>query len=220
MIKKKLETTRQIPTTKDFTQLRNVDLIYGYLQSISKWDGKTSYRYVNKSEFVRSEVKRLLGVGSVNTVSNRLNALIKNGFVKEEDGKYILQVDTPYVLVDFKVLKFLLDTSNINVINVYAFLKWKFYYNSDRDFYFTNKQIVEDVLGYTYNTRENEKVGNILTSLENNNLIEFEVVHIGGYKSKKYLRNVSDALEPEVKPVVEEVAPEPVEAPVREKFVF
>lgn len=181
--------TRSIPTAKEFTHLKKVDLLYAYLQTISKWDGKTQARHVWKADFTRQEAQVAINVSSVNTITNRLNTLIKSGFVIEHEDHYELTVETAFTLIDTRTLEFLINTANDNVINVYAFLKWKheFSQNHGNDFYFYNKQIVEDVLGQPYNDRSNRRVNDILSSLKNNGLVNFEIKNIGGFKTQKVL---------------------------------
>lgn len=190
-------SARAIPTVKEFTHLKKVDLLYAYLQTVSKWDGKTQSRHVMKEGFSRQEVQQAIRVSSVNTVSNRLNSLIKGGFIKELDDRYELVIETPFTLIDVRTLRFLINTANDDVINVYAFLKWKHEFSQAQgnQFYFTNTQIVEDVLGLRYSARTNELVGDILTSLKNNNLIDFTIQNIGGFKTKKVLISVEPYLE-------------------------
>jgi len=195
----------QIPTTKEFTTLKKVDLLYAYLQTISKWTGKQgTARYVNKDDFTWQELRKSLKVSSVNTVKSRFKKLVKASYVVETEFTYELKIDTLYTTVPTETLKFLIDTANDDVINVYAFLKWKHEFSQSKgnEFYFYNKQIVEDVLGLDYQRSSNEKVRNILLSLKNNGLINFVEEFIGDSKTRKVLKELKHypkGLEPTTK---------------------
>ena len=183
----------QIPTAKEFTTLKKTDLLYALLQTKSKWTGQEGTpRYVNKEDVVWSKLRRELKVSSVKTVKSRFNKLVEAGFIKETDFTYELIVETLYTTVSTETLTFLIDTANDDVINVYAFLKWKHEFSKSKgnEFYFYNKQIVEDVLDLTYDSRTNTKINNILTSLENNGLISYTEEYIGDFKKRKVLKEV------------------------------
>ena len=171
------------------------DNIYGYLQSIS-YLNKDGERFIYKSDVSPTKIERYFksceGMEiSLSTVkrnltlfkSKKVGLLVEgktmDNYNREVDVYFLPMIeDEPYKLIPLETLKYLVDTSNGNVIKTYVYLLNK--YGWKRDYTFTKGELIEGI-GYNPNSRDKEgryvsyeMMDNILLCLVNNGLLEYE----------------------------------------------
>ena len=137
----------QIPTTQDFTSLRNIDRLYGYLQVISKWNGKKGEpRYINKKDFSSQEAANELCVSS-RTINRQINKLKEYGFILEENDKMKLPIKHLFTTIHPETLKYLYQIQTDNVITIYSFLRAMQWYYQDKNkiFFFTKRYLITEI---------------------------------------------------------------------------
>lgn len=128
------------------------------------------------------------------TITREIDALIESGLItldvevefistgKEKIVKvYHFPVDkenNPFKIIDKKILKYLVDTSNGQCIRVYLYLLNKYLWKQDldQDYIFTIQEIKE-ALGYSTTTKAaDETIKNILACFKSQGVIRYEFV--------------------------------------------
>lgn len=164
----------QIPTTQDFTSLRNIDRLYGYLQVISKWNGKKGEpRYINKKDFSSQEAANELCVSS-RTINRQINKLKEYGFILEENGKMKLPIKHLFTTIHPETLKYLYQIQTDNVITVYSFLRAMQWYYQDKNkiFFFTKRYLITEILGKKSSGSAYDAMDSILDLLDKLGLVK------------------------------------------------
>lgn len=169
--------------TKDFTPtniLRNIQKVKGY-----KPNGKEIYNI------------------SLSTVKNNLKLYKQMGLMWEGKTVDLYGKDVEviflknefefYQLVEYETLRFLLNSTNVNVIKIYVYLLNKF--NSFGNKYEFSKKELGECIGYTNQKNTNVMLDDILLNLKNNGLVDWvdywETMEDGNPTPKKRLTNVS-----------------------------
>lgn len=164
----------QIPTTQDFTSLRNIDRLYGYLQVISKWNGKKGEpRYINKKDFSSQEAANELCVSS-RTINRQINKLKEYGFILEEDDKMKLPIKHLFTTIHPETLKYLYQIQTDNVITIYSFLRamqW-YYQGKNKIFFFTKRYLITEILGKKSSGSAYDAMDSILDLLDKLGLVK------------------------------------------------
>lgn len=178
---------KRMPAEGDFMKKKTNDILYGFLQSISYVD-KNKVTFVYKSDVDFLEISRMFdGKFSKKKLISDFKFLQSIGLI--ELGKttslednvereiYVLpDVGEKYKLIPIETLRFLINTTNTNVIKVYVWLLYKFNDGIKKGYKFSKKEIIEDVLKMkARNKRDMILVSDILTCLQNNELIKFHV---------------------------------------------
>ena len=164
----------QIPTTQDFTSLRNIDRLYGYLQVISKWNGKKGEpRYINKKDFSSQEAANELCVSS-RTINRQINKLKEYGFILEEDNKMKLPIKHLFTTIHPETLKYLYQIQTDNVITIYSFLRAMQWYYQDKNkiFFFTKRYLITEILGKKSSGSAYDAMDSILDLLDKLGLVK------------------------------------------------
>ncbi len=164
----------QIPTTQDFTSLRNIDRLYGYLQVISKWNGKKGEpRYINKKDFSSQEAANELCVSS-RTINRQINKLKEYGFILEENDKMKLPIKHLFTTIHPETLKYLYQIQTDNVITIYSFLRAMQWYYQDKDkiFFFTKRYLITEILGKKSSGSAYDAMDSILDLLDKLGLVK------------------------------------------------
>lgn len=164
----------QIPTTQDFTSLRNIDRLYGYLQVISKWNGKKGEpRYINKKDFSSQEAANELCVSS-RTINRQINKLKEYGFILEEDDKMKLPIKHLFTTIHPETLKYLYQIQTDNVITIYSFLRAMQWYYQDKNkiFFFTKRYLITEILGKKSSGSAYDAMDSILDLLDKLGLVK------------------------------------------------
>lgn len=184
---------RRFSLEDDFMNYKTDDLLYGFMRCLStakpiKNEKQPWQEYLLKSNFVK-EKKTAAKVCdcTTRTVDNRLKALISAGLVKEDKIEIIkgdktysydcylfpFDYDGNFKLIDLRLLQYLVNTSNSQVIRVYLYLL-----NCStmkEDYIFTITEI-KKALGYSPNTKGNIEtiIGDILKCLSKQGIIRYE----------------------------------------------
>lgn len=164
----------QIPTTQDFTSLRNIDRLYGYLQVISKWNGKKGEpRYINKKDFSSQEAANELCVSS-RTINRQINKLKEYGFILEEDDRMKLPIKHLFTTIHPETLKYLYQIQTDNVITIYSFLRAMQWYYQDKNkiFFFTKRYLITEILGKKSSGSAYDAMDSILDLLDKLGLVK------------------------------------------------
>lgn len=164
----------QIPTTQDFTSLRNIDRLYGYLQVISKWNGKKGEpRYINKKDFSSQEAANELCVSS-RTINRQINKLKEYGFILEENNKMKLPIKHLFTTIHPETLKYLYQIQTDNVITIYSFLRAMQWYYQDKNkiFFFTKRYLITEILGKKSSGSAYDAMDSILDLLDKLGLVK------------------------------------------------
>lgn len=173
---------RTIPTTENFKKAtvdgrakEMNDIVYMFLQSISKRKEDEDHRYVVKSEINISEIAN--GKGSLLSISrqtyyNKLNDLKAAGFVTEDDNYYILPTPEVFFLIPHDTLVYLLDNGvNEGVFKLFAWLGNREKIMSG-NVIFSENVLIEEVLGANKtSTPQHRRVQNNLDLLSRLGLI-------------------------------------------------
>ena len=170
------------------------DNIYGYLQSIS-YLNKDGERFIYKSDVSPTKIERYFknceGIEiSLSTIkrnltlfkSKKVGLLVEgktmDNYNKEVEVYFLPMIeDEPYKLIPLETLKYLVDTSNGNVIKTYVYLLNKYGWKSDYEF--TKRELIENIGFNPQSTSKGkgkvnyEMMDNILLCLKNNGLIEY-----------------------------------------------
>lgn len=210
---------RQIPTNERFNKKTIDDLLYGYFQMMSylgidKEGNKV--RFVYRNHFTNEDLAATLDV-SVSQARRKVKILKDAGFIAEDQvwnaaktelcKVFVLTEysnEIQYIQVD--TLEKLVDTTNKNVIKVYAYLLgWHgFKKRSNSKFIFTKKQLIEYCFGMssTTNQRDYKAINNILECLVLFGLIEYKNIYCTSPEGHLHLRMELTKVNEKVKAVV------------------
>lgn len=195
--KEKREEKRIIPLDKEFMcDKKTHDKVYAYLQLNSYLTkDKKRFVYYTKETEVKSIhsaiVRKVISENgkekddiSLATVRNTIKLYKQIGLIYDDiitdlygnNVKVMIlsQNFTYFSLIPYDTLKFLVDTSNENVIKVYAYLLNKFQYKQkEKQQYIFNLKELCAAVGYSAKSENTTTMRNILKSLQNNNLIKY-----------------------------------------------
>lgn len=170
--------SRQIPKSKNIcSNKKYYDILYAYLQCISKRDSKSNKRYFYKKDINFSKLGEIFNL-SRQTVSTKFKNLKELGLIEEVDKNtyQLIELSADIAsLVPYNTLKLITDTLNDNSISTYIYLLNCYYGNDCRPFQFTLDQI-KGYIGISTSTRSNNDiVTNILYVLEKIGLIKYSL---------------------------------------------
>ena len=193
-----IQQKRLIPLDDNFMKDKKThDKVWSFLQinSYKTADGKrfvyktteTNANSIHKAiarTVTNSKGKETFDI-SLMTVRNTLklyeklgliyNETIKDLYGKEVEVIVLSQKFDYYTLIPIETLKFLVDTANENVIKVYAYLLNKYQYKQkENDRYTFNLSELCAAVGYSAKSENTATMRNILKSLKNNHLINYE----------------------------------------------
>jgi len=179
------ENSRQVPKDKNILANKESyhDIIYAYLQIISKWDGDKEHpRYVLKKDIVFSKISKILGI-TRQTISKYFNRMIDNeenqskGYVRlireQEDRYELVPLDRSLaMLVSQETLAVLVSALNNNAISVFVYLLNRYLGSSEQSFIFTYEEL-KGVIGLSKTTYSNDYIiSGILFVLEKLGLLQ------------------------------------------------
>ena len=173
--------SRQIPRTKDYCADKKYnDVLYAYLQVISRKEADKSTRWFYKKEVNFSKLAEKFGL-TRQTVSTRFKNLKELGLVIEKDSdKYELIVldNDLAALVPYNTLCLLVDALSDNAISIYVYLLFRFLKEKQKPFVFTLEQL-KQCIGICTSTRSNDNViTNILYVLQKIGLIDYRMTSL------------------------------------------
>lgn len=189
------KSNKRLTTSEEFISEKKIsDIIYGYYQLHSHFDGKDTYcfkkdiTYAKIQEYFKANAaddKNRKAPVSVNTLTSINKLLLASGFIKKakKEGKavFILPNTNDFVWVKYETLRFLVNACSPGSIKTYAYLKRWFQYkkNKKEEFWFTKKELLA-VLGLYSATPDYSRINDILNTLINNGLIEIELRYFKG----------------------------------------
>ena len=190
-MQKILENSRQIPKTKQYMSHPGYsDNIYGYLTSISHWDGiKGEPRYLYKHEMNYTNIAKQLGI-SRQTVSRKIHFMLDNEEPKKGESKQdfipLIHYDPQqklYILCPFETnLAMLVNQQTLfvmvslfkdHVISAYVYLYNRYLANREKPFQFTYSQIKQSIGIGDKSRGNNDTVAVILYGLEKIGLLKW-----------------------------------------------
>lgn len=173
--------TRQIPKIEKICANKKYhDILYGYLQDHSQWDGIQGHRrYVDKGLVNFSQIGKLLGI-SRQTASTKFQNLVKLGLITDnpdQEGRYYLTILPAEVagLIPEPTLKLIIDTLSEHCISAYLYLLLRYIANEEEPYTFLLTDIKKHI-GICTTTRSNDQViTNILFVLQRIGLIKYSL---------------------------------------------
>ena len=134
------------------------DILYAYLQSISYRDPNKEDRYVWKNDCKREDLAKALKM-NLSTLKRKFNHLVSNGYIVEKEDTFELpKVSQWNFFIPVETLKFLIDTTNEDIITVYAYLGQLKNQMKDKAYYTESKLLI--LLGYKTKLRTKDENGN------------------------------------------------------------
>ncbi len=170
--------------------------LYAYLQTLSTYevidkDNNLFKTFVLKKSLPsQSQICKTLGIKSPKTYKSHLSYLIEQGYVIEEEDRYMLpEMENIYFLIPLKTLQYINDNCKEHIIKIYVYLGQRYKWALERgiQYEFTLKELGEHSgIKVENNTRGYEIVNNALTFLCNSELIDY-VSFFDGKSQKKRL---------------------------------
>ncbi len=153
------ENKRRIPTGGTVMEDKKFnDILYAYLQSISYRDPNKEDRYVWKNDCKREDLAKALKM-NLSTLKRKFNHLLSNGYIVEKEDTFELpKVSQWNFFIPVETLKFLIDTTNEDIITVYAYLGQLKNQMKDKAYYTESKLLI--LLGYKTKLRTKDENGN------------------------------------------------------------
>lgn len=153
------ENKRRIPTGGTVMEDKKFnDILYAYLQSISYRDPNKEDRYVWKNDCKREDLAKALKM-NLSTLKRKFNHLVSNGYIVEKEDTFELpKVSQWNFFIPVETLKFLIDTTNEDIITVYAYLGQLKNQMKDKAYYTESKLLI--LLGYKIKLRTKDENGN------------------------------------------------------------
>lgn len=153
------ENKRRIPTGGTVMEDKKFnDILYAYLQSISYRDPNKEDRYVWKNDCKREDLAKALKM-NLSTLKRKFNHLLSNGYIVEKEDTFELpKVSQWNFFIPVETLKFLIDTTNEDIITVYAYLGQLKNQMKDKSYYTESKLLI--LLGYKTKLRTKDENGN------------------------------------------------------------
>ena len=170
--------SRQIPKVKEIcANKKYFDILYSYLQSISKYNQKENIRYFAKKDINFSKLGEQFNM-SRQTMSNKFKNLQELGLICDLDAenyKLITLEKDIAALIPYDTVKLLTDTLSQNTISTYIYLFNRYFAEGYKPFQFTLDQ-VKAFIGISTKTRSNNDIiTNILYVLEKIGLIRYSL---------------------------------------------
>lgn len=142
----------------------------------------------------QSKICESLGIKSPKTLRSHFNYLIEQGYVKEEDDKYVLpEMESIYFLIPLNTLKYLNDNCKEHIIKIYVYLGQRYKWALDKGsmYEFTLEELGNHIgIKIKNNSRGYEVINNALELLYNSGLIDY-VSFFDGQMQKKKLTKFS-----------------------------
>ena len=155
------------------------DILYGWLQENSEWDGEVGHpRYIKKKKIRFGDIAEELGK-TRQTISTKFKKLCdpELGLLKEEYDRYVLEILPQEIgaLIPYKTLKLLTDALSERSISIYTHLLIRYVAEGEQSFVFTYSELKKFV-GLSDATRSNdETIANILFVLKKLGLIDYQL---------------------------------------------
>ena len=196
------KNSRQIPSDEKYTANKGYsDILYGYLQHMSKLDDILGIRYVMKRDIKYTQLAEMLGI-TRQTVSKKFNNLIEEGLVVLDTAnkRYILstlEADLATLLPD-DTIRVLCNTLQERCLSVLSYLLKTFVQHEEQSCEI-NLDIIKSYVGLNKNNRgtNNEVIRDIFMVLKKLGFIDYHIEKrhnpkTGGYKTIYMLDRVDN----------------------------
>ena len=161
------------------------------LRAYSFYDKKNNQRKISRKDASNRQLASLAKDLNKDNVGKSLNILKSKNIIKEEGEYYILnEIDGAYFNIDTDFLKELLYKRNSDYVNIYLWLRNRFFYRckEGRPAYFSIKDILEHVFQYkTRDMRVYNRIKNILADIVADGLITYKIMRVN---ENLYLREI------------------------------
>lgn len=195
--KKRFPANTTLNTTTFLNDKKINGELYAYLQQVSDYElsdeSKKEYTtYVLKKKLpTQAKMCETLGIKSPKTYRTHLNYLIEQGYVIDQDDRYVLPLmEDFYLLIPLKTLQYLNDNCKEHVIKVYVYLgeKYRSSLAKGSNYEFTLEELGQHTgIKVKNNSRAYEILNNALDLLSNSGLIDYVSYFDGQMQKKKLL---------------------------------
>lgn len=184
------KSNKRIPIDTFIADKKVSDLVYGKFQLESKFIEKGEPRVMDKVKLKKSEWAQELGM-SRPTLDTKIKYLKKVKLIVDKDDCFeIPEFGKRYFLIPDDTLRFLVNTTNADVIKVYTHLG-SLWNQDEATASFTQNQLIT-LLGYAAAKPQNhKKIADILLLLKNNGLLRWEQRQVGTNKVQ-FITHFSD----------------------------
>lgn len=194
--------SRQIPSNEKYTANKQYsDILYGYLQHISKLDSSLQIRYILKADIKFSELAEKLSC-TRQTVSKKFNSLIEQGLLLYDasEKRYLLVVleSELATLLPDDTIRILCNTLQDRCLSILAYLL-KTYVQHEEQCCEINLDIIKHYIGLNVQNRgnNNQVIKDIFIILNKLGLIEYHIEkkidsNTGCYRTRYYLDKVNN----------------------------
>ena len=193
IIKKRFPATTELNNLTFLNDKKVNGELYAYFQSLSKYENEKTY-VLKKDLPKQMDICEILGIKSPKTYRAHLLYLIEQGYIIEEEDRYVLpRVEDIYFLIPLKTLQYLNDNCREHIIKIYIYLgqKYKFGLIKGSQYEFTLEEIGEHIgLKIKNNSRAYGVINNALDLLVNSGLIDY-ISFFDGQAQKKRLTEFS-----------------------------
>lgn len=170
--------SRQIPSDKIYTADKKYnDLLYGYLQHISKYESETNIRYILKKDVVYTKIASSLNM-TRQTISNKFNNLINKGLLmynKDKKRYEFISIDKKLAaLLPDETVRIICNTLKERCLSILAYLLKTYIQHGEKPCQIT-LDIIKEQVGLCTSNRclNNEIVKDCLLVLRQLGLIEY-----------------------------------------------
>lgn len=181
--------SRQIPSSKQYlSNAKYCDLLYGYLQSISKRDSeKNNCRYIQKQQVNFSSIASILNM-SRQTVSKKFKAMLEGEkdslplikYSQEEKKYYLIDLQASIAtLVQHNTLQIMIASLQQRVLSIYVYLLNRYIASGCNQFQYTLEQLKKVVGIGSKSTGNNYIINSALIILKKLGLLQYR------YQTKK-----------------------------------
>lgn len=161
--------SRQIPSSKEYlSNAKYCDLLYGYLQNISKRDPQKNHcRYIQKQQINFSTIASILNM-SRQTVSKKFKSMLEGEkdslplirYEESEKKYYLIDLQASIAtLVQHNTLQIMISCLQQRVLSIYVYLLNRYMANGCNEFEFTLEQL-KKVIGIGYKSTGNNYIIN------------------------------------------------------------
>ena len=161
------------------------------LRAYSFYDKKNNQRKISRKDASNRQLASLAKDLNKDNVSKSLSVLKSKNIIREEGEYYILnEIDGGYFNIDTDFLKELLYKRNSDYVNIYLWLRNRFFYRckEGRPAYFSIKDILEHVFQYkTRDMRVYNRIKNILADIVADGLVTYKIMRVN---ENLYLREI------------------------------
>lgn len=171
---------RRISTEEDFMSYKVDDLLFGCMILLATYNEKEKKLYLPKAKYIDRTSKqfiRKVTEDTPRTNARHLAMLEERGLVSEDETNYYFPYEEGkrYQLIDYDMLKYLVDTGSTFIIQIYTYLHMK---NAFKENYeFTKKELFTSALGYSIKSSMYQTIDNCLDCLVKQGILSYHLTY-------------------------------------------